>query len=77
MEKQNDLVQSDISYLKLDDSIKRNKLNTMQDIINENKTAIENHEVTVCSFFFILISYFLFLISFAIQMLIFFCYYDR
>lgn len=47
MEKQSELVQSDISYLKLDDSIKRNKLNTMQEVINENKKAIERQEAEV------------------------------
>lgn len=47
MEKQSDLVQSDLSYLKLDDSIKRNKLNTMQEIINENKKIIEKQDTEV------------------------------
>jgi hypothetical protein len=46
-ERQHDLIQSDISYLKLDDSIKRNKLNSMQGIINDNKLLIEKQDAEV------------------------------
>jgi hypothetical protein len=47
LQKQTDLVHSDISYLKLDDSIKRNKLNAMQEILDKDKACIAKQEAEV------------------------------
>jgi hypothetical protein len=51
MQKQTDVVHSDISYLKLDDSIKRNKLNALQEIVNENKILIAKQDTEVLLIF--------------------------